>query len=204
MTPAAAKSRQLILDLVRQGPVRIAELAASTGLSVNAVRFHLESLEAEGLVAVAGTQPPTGPGKPAALYVVTAEADLEFSRAYAPVLAACISELRSSVPPKQVIPFLNRVGKRVGSSASVRGKPLATRVRAASDFLNALGGVTTVTKTKSGYRIEGKGCPLAAVVELEPCTCTAVESVVTEIVGKKMVERCDRSGRPSCCFELSA
>jgi DeoR family suf operon transcriptional repressor len=202
--PSSNKSRRSILALVRRGPVTIGELVDATGLSVNAVRFHLESLEMEGLVMSAGTRTPTGPGKPAALYTVTAEADLGFSRAYAPVLAACVAELRSSVPAKQVIPFLHRVGKRLAAAATVSGRSLAARVKAASDFLNAIGGVTTFTRTRDGFRIVGKGCPLSAVVMDEPCTCSAVEALVSEIIGRRAYEKCDRRGRPSCCFEVPA
>jgi len=203
-TFANTKSRHAILGLLRRGPVSIGELSAASRLTVNAIRFHLESLEAEGLVASVGTRRADGPGKPPTLYMVTAEADLGFSRAYAPVLAACIEELRCSAPARQVIQFLHRVGKRLGAGVTPRSKPLSARVRAASDFLNALGGLTTVKRTRSGYRIIGKGCPLAAVVEEEPCTCAAVESMLAEIIGKQVMEKCDRSGRPSCCFEVSA
>jgi DeoR family transcriptional regulator, suf operon transcriptional repressor len=198
------KSRRSILAHIRRGPVTIADLIDATGLSVNAVRFHLDTLEMEGLVTPAGTLAPTGPGKPAALYTVTPEADLGFSRAYAPVLAACIAELRSSVPSKQVIPFLHRVGKRIGGRASVNGRSFAARVKSASDFLNAIGGVTTVVRTDDGFRIVGKGCPLAAVVKEEPCTCSAVEALVSQIIGKRSFEKCVRNGRPSCCFEVPA
>jgi DeoR family suf operon transcriptional repressor len=197
-------TRRSILAAVRRGPVTIAELMGATGLSVNAVRFHLASLEAEGLVAAAGTRQHAGPGKPASLYAVTPEADLRSSRAYAPVLAACIAELRSSVPARQVLPFLRRVGTRLGRAADSGGKSLSARVKGASEFLNAIGGVTAVVRLKDGYRIVGRGCPLSAVVKDEPCVCAAVEAVVSEIVGRRAVERCDRSARPSCCFEISA
>lgn len=199
-----SKSKREVLELLRTGPLTIGELTAATGLSVNAVRFHLDSLVAEGLAEVVGTRPSRGPGKPATLYMVSANADLGFSRAYAPALAAAIAEIRTSLPAKQVIPFLHRIGRRLGAGAALQGKPLPVRVRAASDFLNAIGGLTSVARTKEGYRIVGKGCPLAAVVEREPCTCEAVEALVSEIVGRRATERCDRTGRPSCCFELTA
>ena len=205
MRPTAeTKSRRAVLALVRGGPIAIPEISATTGLSANAVRFHLESLEAEGLVEPAGTRAPTGPGKPAAMYMVTPEADLSFSRAYAPVLAACVAELRGLMSAKELVAFLHRVGKRLGASAAIRNKPLASRVRAASDFLNAVGGMTSVTRTEHGYQIIGRGCPLAAVVEREPCACRAVEGLVSEITGSRATEKCDRTGRPSCCFEVSA
>jgi DeoR family suf operon transcriptional repressor len=201
---AANKTRRSILASVRRGPVTIVDLVEATGLSVNAVRFHLGSLEAEGLVRVSGTRRSSGPGKPAALYMVTPEADFRFSRAYAPVLGACIAELRSSVPAKQVIPFLQRAGARLGAASAAGGKSLPARVKAASDFLNGIGGVTAVTRSPNGYRIVGRGCPLAEVVKEEPCTCTAVEALISEIVGRKVIEHCDRAGRPSCCFEIQA
>jgi predicted ArsR family transcriptional regulator len=135
--------------------------------------------------------------------MVTPEADLSFSRAYAPVLAACLAELRETMSGKDLCAFLERVGKRL-ASPSAKSKPLSARVRAASEFLNAVGGLTSVARTAKGYQIIGRGCPLAAVVEREPCACQAVEGLITEIVGTRAVERCDRSSRPSCCFEVSA
>lgn len=198
------KSRRAVLGFLRQAPVTILQIAAKTGLSVNAVRFHLESLEAEGLVQTVGTRVSTRPGKPAALYMVTPEADLSFSRAYAPVLAACVAELRGSMNTAELSRFLRRAGKRIGADSSLGTKALAARVRAASEFLNAIGGLTSVVRTRSGYRIVGRGCPLSAVVSQEPCACLAVEGLVTEIAGRRAVEKCDRTERPSCCFEIAA
>ena len=199
----SAKTKRLLLEALRAGPASADDLAHALGLTTNAVRFHLVSLESEELVETAGSRKPPGAGKPAVLYVVTAEADLAFSKAYAPVLAACIQELRTSVPDDQVIPFLHRVGDRLGS-ASEMAKPLSRRVRAASDALNALGGLTTVLRTRDGYEIRGSACPLAAVVTREPCACTVVESLLSRIVGATVKEHCDRSGRPRCCFEIPA
>ena len=202
--PANLKSKSSVLSLVRSGPVSVAELVEASGLSSNAVRFHLETLEAEGLVELAGMRAPAGPGKPATLYMVTPDAELGFSRAYAPVLSACIAELRNSATEKEATRFLRLVGKRLGADVSAARKALPSRVRAASDFLNAIGGHTNVVRTAAGYRIAGRGCPLSAVVKDEPCICRVVEALVSEIVGKAAVECCDRTGRPNCCFEVSA
>ena len=58
------KTRRVLLTLLRARPSSVADLARETGLTVNAVRFHLESLELEGLVEPAGMRRPAGPGKP--------------------------------------------------------------------------------------------------------------------------------------------
>lgn len=135
--------------------------------------------------------------------MLTREADLSFSRAYAPVLEACVHELRSSLPAHQVTSLLRRVGKRLAKKRDSGERPLSRRVRDAADALDALGGLTTVVRTSDGYTIRGRGCPLGAVVAEEPCVCTAVESLLTTIAGTPVKEHCDRSGRPSCCFEIS-
>lgn len=179
------------------------DIAGELRLTTNAVRFHLVPLESEGLIAPCGTRKPDGRGKPATLYTVTADADLAFSRAYAPVLEACLQELRRTVPGDEVVPFLRRVGDRLVPETDTE-KPLSRRVRMAADTLNAIGGLTTVVKTDSGYDIRGMACPLAAVVTSEPCACTVVESLLRRIVGGPVHERCDRTGRPRCCFEISA
>jgi predicted ArsR family transcriptional regulator len=197
------KTRRHILESLRRKSQSADDLARELELTTNAVRFHLASLEAEGLVEVAGSRKPEGRGKPAVLYGITKAADLAFSKAYAPVLEAVLQELRNSVANDQVIPFLHRVGKRLIPDEA-KDQPLPRRVRTASEALNSLGGVTTVVKTDNGYEIRGLACPLSAVVSGEPCACTVVESLLERIVGGSVRERCDRTGRPRCCFEIPA
>ena len=198
------KTRRVLLTLLRARPSTVPDLARDAGLTVNAVRFHLESLEREGLVESAGTRRPPGAGKPAVLYAASARADLVLSNAYAPMLSACVEEVRSALPASEVAGFFRRVGKRLGESQpEVRG-PLSKRVAAASNLLNALGGFTTVTRSGGTYRIQGRGCPVGAAVAHEPCVCSAVESLVERVVGAPVRQCCDHSDRPSCCFEIPA
>ena len=198
----SAKTKGLILETLRRGPASADDLAAELELTANAVRFHLESLESEGAVEVVGSRKPSGAGKPATLYMLTREADLKFSTAYARVLEATVRELRSILPAQQVTSLLKRVGKDLAKERGDPNRSLSRRVKDASDALNALGGLTTVTHTSDGYTIRGSGCPLGAVVAEEPCVCSAVGSLLATIVGAPVKEHCDRTGRPSCCFEI--
>lgn len=200
----ATKTKRLLLEALRKGPASADDLAAKLRLTANAVRFHLESLESEKSIEVVGSRKQVGAGKPAVLYMLTSEADLAFSRAYAPTLEACVQELRSSLSAAQVTSFLKRVGRRLAREPRRAEGPLSKRVQNAADALKALGGLTTVTRTNDGYTIRGSGCPLGAVVAREPCVCSAVESLLTSIAGVPVKEYCDRSGRPSCRFEIPA
>jgi predicted ArsR family transcriptional regulator len=192
------------MALLREGTWTVDDLATRLDLTDNAVRFHLATLEAAGTVHKEGVLRKQGAGKPADLYTLTPDAEESFSRAYAPVLAATVAELRETMTSVQLVAFLKRVGKRLATA--FRGKPgtLSSRVASASELLNALGGVTTVERSGSTYHIVGRACPLSRAVESDACVCAAVTALVAEVASADVKERCDRSGRPHCNFEITA
>jgi predicted ArsR family transcriptional regulator len=199
----ADATRGRLLALLREGVFTVDDLADRLELTDNAVRFHLTSLEAAGSVRKEGVRKPQGAGKPADLYTLTVEGEESFSRAYAPVLAACVAELHETMSPSQLVGFLKRVGKRLAKSFGSTSGSLPGRVAGASRLLNSLGGVTVVEKTGGDYHIMGRACPLSRAVESDHCVCAAVTTLVAEVVGANVTERCDRSGRPRCHFEIS-
>lgn len=201
-TEKAEKSRATLLQLLRRGPTTVEELATATDLTPNAVRFHLASMEAAGEVESAGVRRHEGAGKPAALYVLTFEAEIGFSKAYAPVLEATIQELQESLPKKVLVPFLRRVGERLAASTKDPDGSLSSRVSRGSRLLNELGGCTTVSKGPDGYTIVGRGCPLSAVVADEPCACDVIESLLTNVIGASVKQCCQHGPRPNCCFQV--
>lgn len=196
-------TRSEILTLLRRGSATVDDLARDLGLTDNAVRFHIAAFEEEGTVERQGLRRGTGAGQPAVVYGLTIAAEEAFSRAYAPVLAACMLELRESMPTSQLLLFLKRVGRRIAAATGSPAGPLAKRVASASRLLNDLGGLTTVERRGTAYRIVGTACPLASVVKKENCVCAAVTALVAEVAGAEVRERCDRSGRPRCCFEIT-
>ena len=197
-------TRGRLLGLLREGKWTVDDLAARLGLTDNAVRFHLSSLEASGAVRREGVLRKQGAGKPADLYTLTPDTEESFSRAYAPVLAACVAELRETMSTTQLVAFLKRVGRRLARGLPRSSGSLPHRVAGVAELLNALGGVTTVEKSGSSFHIIGRACPLSRAVEADHCVCAAVTALVAEVVDADVAERCDRSGRPRCRFEISS
>jgi predicted ArsR family transcriptional regulator len=196
-------TRPRILALLRENAWTVDDLATRLHLTDNAVRFHLDALEQEGTVQREGVRRTGVAGQPAALYSLSPQGEAAFSRAYAPVLIATLAELRGQMSQSQLVAFLKRVGRRL-SNPTKSTASLTARVSNASGVLNALGGVTSVEKSGDSFRIVGRACPLARAVEADHCVCAAVTSMVAELVGAEVTERCDRSGRPKCCFEISS
>src|SRR4249919_3430434 len=87
-------TRARILALLREGAWTVDDLAERLGVTDNAVRFHLDALERAGTVRKEGVRRIRGAGQPASLFSLSAGGEEAFSRAYAPVLIACLEELR--------------------------------------------------------------------------------------------------------------
>jgi len=200
----AEATRERLITLLRGGPRAVDELAAEVALTPNAVRFHLAGLERDGAVQRVGVRKGAGPGKPAAIYAVTVEAEIALSRAYAPVLAACLEELGAVMSGDELVALLHRAGERLAREVPAADGSITNRVKAAAALLNELGGMTTVRRSGDELVISGHGCPLAAAIAHEPRVCGLVEALLSRVVGADLRERCDRSGpRPSCRFVVA-
>jgi len=77
------------------------------------------------------------------------------------------------------------------------------RLEAAVGVLNELGGLAELEERDGTLTIQGYSCPLAAVTPDHPEVCRMAETLVTEIAGVPVYERCDRGERPHYCFEVA-
>jgi len=194
-------TRGHIVTLLRGGDKSVDELAAELGLTDNAVRAHLAILQHEQLVRTNGVRRGGGAGKPATIYGIAPGAQPMFSRAYSPLLAALLAELRAHRTPDAMRRLLQRVGHRMAPQKQAKGS-FDARVRAGSDLLNELGGSTDVAREDGALVIRGHGCPLSDAVVECPETCRAVEQLLTEVTGARAIESCDRDGPPNCQFRF--
>jgi DeoR family suf operon transcriptional repressor len=190
-----------ILELLRRGPMTVDELAAALGLTRTAVQGQLEKLQQDQLVEQRGTR--RGTSKPARTYGVTNQAELQFSRAYIPILTQLVHVLAGRMAPGEFDSIMREVGRAAMAERAVpRGGTLRDRVARASALLNELGGLSEVEEEDGLYVIRSYGCPLAAATALHPEVCNALESLLSEFAGTPVTKCCDRYDRERCCFEI--
>jgi predicted ArsR family transcriptional regulator len=199
-----AGTRGRILSLLRTGSWTISGLAANVAISDNAVRAHITSLQRDGLVEDAGTSHDGGVGKPAQLYRVTERGEELFPKAYATVLGELLRVIGDR-GEASVTALLREVGARAGRGEhAVIGDPsLRGRVEATARIIRDLGGdVEVVPEGEEGWRIQGRGCPLSAVVRDQAIVCTLIEALIAESSGGSVTQCCRHGDRPSCCFRV--
>ena len=194
-------TRGQIVLLVRRAPRTVDELAEALGLTRNAVRDHLATLERDGLVHRSGVR--RGKGKPAQLYALTPEAAELFPRAYVPVLHGVLDALAGQFPPATRAALLRDVGRKLVAGRRLPQGGVRERVAAGAAWLDELGGLAEAREVDDRFVIESWSCPLAAVVVAHPELCQLIEAMLTDIIGLPVQEQCDRRQPPRCSFAVA-
>lgn len=197
-------TRSRVVALLRRGGMTTDELAHALGLTDNAIRAHLATLERDGLVQAQGERRSGRIGKPATIYIVSPDADTLFSKAYIPLLTSLLSTLGERLTAKELEGLLADVGGRLAVGAVHPSGKLSRRVEAAANLLNGLGGLSSVQEVEPDIRyiIQGGGCPLGVAVRERPEVCEAVVALLSTVTDANVRSCCTHGGRPSCCFEI--
>ena len=195
-------TRGRLVTLLRGGTKTVNELARDLELSDNAVRAHLLSLERDGLIKQSGIQ--RGTRKPHFAYQLTEEAEHLFPKAYDALLNQLITALKGRLTPLALEEVLREVGRSLaGQVASQNNGDMESRIGAALAALEAIGGSARLEKDNKKVVICSESCPLATAVAEHPEVCRLAETLLSEIIGVEVRERCDREGPPRCRFEVS-
>ena len=198
-------SRGRIVAALRREMMTADELATSLGQTKHAIRAQLRSMERDGLVETAGVRP--GVTRPFGLYRLTQQVEQLLSRAYAPFLTWLVQVFASRHPLTQFETIMRETGRALAHDLGgpVRaGKSVKERVAAAAQLLNnQLGAVTHLEEDDAGVTIRGGACPLAALTLKNRGACLAIESLLSECVGVRVRESCERQDRPRCRFRVS-
>ena len=196
-------TRGRLIALLRRSPQTVEELASVLGVTDNAVRAQLASLERDGMVRQHGLR--RGSGKPSFSYALRPEFEPLLSRAYIPMLVRLLRGMGDRFPAEQVADLLNEVGQDWAGELPRPSGDLKSKVAAASNLLNELGGVTEIGQEDRCLVIRGYSCPLALAVRENRGVCLAVQALLSHYIGENVVEHCDRDGeRVHCRFEVSS
>src|SRR4051812_36032113 len=104
-------TRGRVVALLRRAGSTVDELGRALGLTGNAVRAHIATLERDGLVEQRGVR--RGASKPAYAYDLTPAAEQLFPKAYVPVLTQLLTLLAERMPPAEYESLLRTTGHRL-------------------------------------------------------------------------------------------
>ena len=195
-------TRGQVAAVLRRGPATVDEIASALELTPNAIRSHLNVLARDGIIRPGGVRRTDGVGKPATVYELAPGAEPIFSRAYLPVLEALL-EAFTHLPPKTQRSVIRHAARHMATAASSDGTISIQRpVQRAASLLEGLGGLVEIIREEGRSVIQGHGCPVSALASDHPEVCRLVQTLLGEVTGMKVVEKCERGERSRCRFVL--
>jgi len=197
-------TRGRIVSLLRGKSWTVNELAEELELTDNAVRSHLLTLERDGLIRQGGVQ--RGHRKPHFAYELTPEAEHLFPKAYDALLNVLLSVLKERLSPKELGEVLREVGRKAAAdkmTVLTNGADISAKAAKAVEVLGALGGAARFERQNDTIFIQSASCPFATAVQVHPEVCNVAETLLAQITGGRVREKCNKTALPPrCSFEI--
>lgn len=114
-------TQQRMLETLLHAPsgATVEHLVGETGITTNAVRQHLSTLERDGLITRSGTQP--SGGRPELLYSLSPSGREIFPRRYRQLAEGLIEDVGEAIGADALDAAMRRMGERAGAQVASRG-----------------------------------------------------------------------------------
>jgi predicted ArsR family transcriptional regulator len=194
---------RIILFLLRESRT-VNELAEALALTDNAVRAHLTALERDGLIRPSGSRP--GRRKPNVIYDLTPKAEQLFPKVYGVLLRNLLDVLKEHLSSKKLEQVVRTVGHRLAPNyrPAVQASQSQNRIDQAIAVLRELGGFCEQQEGNGKVILRCFECPVAEAVVGHPEVCLLVETVLADVLGIPVHQRCQMDPSPKCRFEIEA
>jgi len=196
---------KIVTALRRRHSASAVDLAGEFGLSTNAVRQQLLTLERDGYVMERAVR--RGPTKPTLEYSLTSSAETLFPQRYDLMLNAVLRQVKDNFGEAGLGTVMDGMGKRAVEKYRARmtatdAKGRATELAAA---LRDEGVEADVIELDGVVQLREHNCPYAKTVTEHPEVCSIIHTVLHDTVaaGAKQVESI-ATGGDTCRFEIKA
>jgi DeoR family suf operon transcriptional repressor len=194
--------RAILVALKERGEAHADGLAEALGITVSAVRQHLQTLAAAGLVAhreQRGT-----PGRPKHAYHLSEAGEALFPRAY----GALANELLDYLDAEDVERLFDQRRARRAADARARldGKPLAERVAELARILDEEGYLAEHEALPDGsFVLRERNCAILDVACSQPGACASELAFLRSVLPDAEIRRLSHivAGAPVCAYAIT-
>jgi predicted ArsR family transcriptional regulator len=196
------------LLLERKTGLTVEELAGRLHVSRNAVRQHLTSLEAEGLITKGSTQA-TG-GRPEQLYVLSTGGHESFPRKYSWFSELLLDSLKAEKGENALAARFEKLGQQVGTQLQASHRPPenpSERVKRLATIMHELGYEAKPTEPVGRQlpMIEATNCVFHQLATRFPEICHFDLALLSTFVGRPVVhDECIVQGGQVCRFKFKS
>ena len=193
--------QQILTHLENNHAASAMDISRALGMTTANVRHHLNVLQENGLVNVAGEIPGQGRGRPTLLYMATAQAQ---SNNLAGLAAVMISEFVTK-SKQNLNKRLQKMAKALNTGIAKNGS-ITQRLYAATRHLNTMHYHSHWEAHADGPQVIFGQCPYAAIIEDHPELCTMDAFVLEDILGAEVEQTAkieyQPNGQTHCVFAV--
>ena len=204
-TDHSSPAWQVIEYLKRNGSATIKELEELLGITTNAVRQHLQALQADGYIE--RTRVSAGVGRPHHAYSISEKAHELFACHCDDLALTLLEEVFDLEGPERAEVLLGRVGNRLAQryARSVRGEALQERVEQLADALHQRGVLTDIdVEDENVIVLHAYNCPYHELAQEHRAICEMDEAVMRQVLGSDVnLSACMMDGHRGCSFVVS-
>jgi len=197
---------KIVTALRRRHAASAVDLAGEFGLSTNAVRQQLVTLERDGYVAERSVR--RGPTKPTLEYSLTDSAEALFPQRYDKMLGAVLREVKASFGPQAVEGLFEKLGARASEKyrAKIGASDPKGRAIELAELLRENGVDADVVETPTGsIELREHNCPYAKTLAEHPEVCSIIRTVMHDVVSEETTQvESIATGGGACRFEVAA
>jgi DeoR family suf operon transcriptional repressor len=191
---ASSPTRDAALSLLRRrGAATAADLAESLGISVQAMRRHLRSLEDDGLVEASPSA--EGPGRPSNHWRLTGEARTRFPDGSEVFALGLMESLAETLPAEALQGLLDQQAHHKARDyvSHIGQGSLEERVRRLVDLRRSEGYVAEcepdTSPNQGGWLLSEYHCSVMRIAERFPCVCDQELQLIRHTFPDCTVER---------------
>ncbi|GBG07343.1 ArsR family transcriptional regulator [Paenibacillus sp. MY03] len=199
-------TREYILQLLKtRGALSTKDLTEELGITVMAVRRHIQSLERDNLIASKTIR--QSMGRPTAVYTLTGQAEGFFPRKYHTLTLELLNELEDHFGEKAVDQlFDGRKDKMLKKyDQSMQGKDISDRVSKLAEIQNENGYMVEWEKVNDDeYLLKEHNCPIEQVASKYQHACQCELQLFKSLLGDADVSRteCLAKGGQRCTYSI--
>jgi len=195
---------KIVAALRRRHSASAVDLADEFGLSPNAIRQQLLTLERDGYVVEHSVR--RGPTKPTLEFSLTPSAEVLFPQQYDKMLNAVLKEVKDTFGTAALDPVFAKLGERAAAKyrEKLHAPDVKGRIHELASLLRENGVEAEVVESPDGtLELREHNCPYAQTVGEHPEVCSIIHAVFRDAVEvtPKHVESI-ATGGDVCRFEV--
>jgi DeoR family transcriptional regulator, suf operon transcriptional repressor len=196
--------RSLLVRLKKRGEGDARDLAADLGITVSAVRQHLDRMVDAGLVA--RRRAPQGRGRPPVRYSLASAGEALFPRSYGELTTELLRYVEDEDPAMVDRVFERRRRRRVEQAKRrLAGKTFPRRVAELTAILDEDGYLAEVVRRRDGsYLVTEHNCAILGVAQRYGLACSTEIEFLREALPDAVIERVAHkmAGQHVCSYEI--